>query len=117
MGILINLIQSIISKLFAGNTTKFISVVTAMLQNKEGGLAAILEQFQKQGMGHLTSSWVGTGENADVSEEQLQQGLGQDKIQELIKSTGLSEQDLLAKLKEHLPKIIDKLTPEGKLPE
>lgn len=67
-------------------------------------------------MGHLTSSWVGTGENADVSEEQLQQGLGQDKIQELIKSTGLSEQDLLAKLKEHLPKIIDKLTPEGKLP-
>jgi uncharacterized protein YidB (DUF937 family) len=42
--------------------------------------------------------------------------LGRDKIAWLIRETGLAREELLAGLSRELPQVVDKLTPEGRLP-
>ena len=68
-------------------------------------------------MGGLVSSWIGTGENQPVSGEQIEQTFGSDKIQEIAQKLGISGAEASGGLAALLPQIIDKLTPEGKLPE
>jgi uncharacterized protein YidB (DUF937 family) len=81
-----------------------------------GGLAGLLQRFESAGLGNLAQSWVGTGANAPVSPAQLEHALGADQILAMAAQTGLSREDLLAHLAQHLPGIIDRLTPGGELP-
>lgn len=117
MGSLMSIIQTIIAKLFGGNSAAFMKVVTQMLANKSGGgLAAIIAGFQNKGMGKLADSWVGAGPNEKPTPDQIKEGLGQERVQELINQTGMKEEELLNKLAALLPKAVDRMTPEGKLP-
>jgi uncharacterized protein YidB (DUF937 family) len=81
-----------------------------------GGLNDLLKQFQQSGQGDTVNSWVGTGPNKTISPNDLASALGSDKINALIAQTGLSRDDLLHGLSEYLPKVVDQLTPQGRLP-
>jgi uncharacterized protein YidB (DUF937 family) len=80
------------------------------------GLGELVEQFGKGGLGPTADSWVGKGPNVAVTDSQIAASLGPDLIDSLVKQTGLSREDLLARLAKVLPEAVDKLTPEGKLP-
>lgn len=89
-----------------------------MLAGKEsGGLAGLVQSFQEKGFGGIISSWIGKGENLPISAEQLQQVMGSDVIQNLAAKFGIPKEELGTKLAEFLPGAIDKMTPNGKLPE
>ena len=81
-----------------------------------GGLGALLQQFQKGGLGDVAASWVGTGQNLPISAEQLQSVLGGDQIGALAQQAGLSQGDLMGQLAQMLPQVVDQLTPNGQLP-
>jgi uncharacterized protein YidB (DUF937 family) len=81
-----------------------------------GGLGDLLKQFQQSGHGEAADSWVGTGPNKAISPNDLAGALGSDKINALLAQTGMSRDDLLQGLSEYLPTVIDKLTPQGRLP-
>lgn len=81
-----------------------------------GGLGELLERFNQSGHGQTAQSWVGTGPNKDISPTQLRQAIGTDVLNELQSRTGLSEQELLARLSRELPSAVDKYTPDGRLP-
>jgi uncharacterized protein YidB (DUF937 family) len=81
-----------------------------------GGLGELVDQFKTAGQGDKAESWVSSGPNAPISENQLETALGPDLIDGLIKQTGLSRDDLLSRLSKVLPEAVDKLTPEGKIP-
>jgi uncharacterized protein YidB (DUF937 family) len=92
--------------------------VMGLLTNKEtGGLEGLMQAFNQQGLGDVISSWVGTGNNLPIAPEQVQEVLGSDTIQQLAEKSGLSADAAKAKLAELLPAMIDKVTPEGKIPE
>lgn len=80
------------------------------------GLNELLEQFTKNGQGEAAESWIGTGPNKEVSPPQLKQAIGQDVLAALEQQTGLSQEELLARLSRELPAAVDKYTPEGRLP-
>lgn len=82
-----------------------------------GGLPGLIEKFQKGGLAEIASSWVGTGENQPVSGEQMLNTIGGDKIREIASSLGVSNTQVADGLASVLPQLIDKLTPEGKIPE
>jgi uncharacterized protein YidB (DUF937 family) len=82
-----------------------------------GGLAGLVQRLQAGGLGQEVSSWISTGENLPVSAEQLQQALGGRTIEDVAAQLGLSREEAAQKLSGLLPQIIDKLTPEGALPE
>jgi uncharacterized protein YidB (DUF937 family) len=81
-----------------------------------GGLNDLLKQFQQGGQGDAARSWVGTGPNADISEAALAKVLGNDQIKAMMQHSGLSQDDLMAGLRQALPGVIDKLTPNGRIP-
>ena len=80
------------------------------------GLNELLEQFTKNGQGETAASWVGHGPNQEVSPPQLKQAIGQDVLEALVQQTGLSQEELLARLSRELPTAVDKYTPDGRLP-
>lgn len=84
---------------------------------KTGGFQGLIQTFKSRGLGDVVSSWVGTGENKPVSGEQIESALGKDKIQEIAQKVGISDAEASSGLAAFLPQIIDKLTPEGKVPE
>jgi uncharacterized protein YidB (DUF937 family) len=98
-----------------------LDLLTSVLQmfgkGGEGGLGGLVQAFQSKGLGDIVSSWIGTGANAPVLASQISDVLGKEKIQSLAGKIGLTPDALSAKLAEMLPGAIDKLTPEGKLPE
>jgi uncharacterized protein YidB (DUF937 family) len=81
-----------------------------------GGLNDLVKQLQQGGLGDAANSWVGNGPNRAVAPDDLAQALGADQINTLMAHTGLSRQDLLAGLSEHLPEAVNHLTPDGRLP-
>jgi uncharacterized protein YidB (DUF937 family) len=81
-----------------------------------GGLGALIKEFQQRGLGQAAQSWVGTGPNQKIASNDLARALGTDTIDALSKQTGVGHEDLLAGLSQHLPNLIDQLTPNGRLP-
>jgi len=82
-----------------------------------GGLAGLVEQFSRHGMGDVAKSWVGTGQNLPVSPDQLGQVLGGDTLGQLSRQLGMNQGDLLGQLSQMLPQVVDKLTPQGQIPQ
>jgi uncharacterized protein YidB (DUF937 family) len=81
-----------------------------------GGLGDLLKQFQQNGHGETASSWVSPGPNKQIAPDDLANALGADQISGLMSQTGLSRDDLLSGLSQHLPEVINHLTPDGKVP-
>jgi uncharacterized protein YidB (DUF937 family) len=83
----------------------------------QGGLDKLVGQFASKGLGDVIGSWVGTGKNLPVSGDQLQNVLGKDKIGSLASKLGMDSGALTSQLSKMLPDVVDKLTPNGKVPE
>jgi uncharacterized protein YidB (DUF937 family) len=75
-----------------------------------------LDKLQKGGLGEAANSWVGSGQNQPVSPAQLGSALGPNIVKVLAQSSGLSEEEISKQLSQVLPGVVDKLTPEGRLP-
>ena len=94
------------------------AVVRLLGQNSSiGGLSGLIQAFQKHGLGDIVNSWVGTGKNLPISAEQVQQGLGGDLLKQLASQAGMSPEAAGGQLANLLPGLIDKLTPDGKMPD
>jgi uncharacterized protein YidB (DUF937 family) len=81
-----------------------------------GGLGDLLKQFQQNGQGEAANSWVSPGPNKQIAPGDLASALGADQINSLTSQTGLSREELLSGLSQHLPEVINHLTPDGRLP-
>lgn len=80
------------------------------------GLGDIIKQLQDKGHGETANSWVGAGANKAISPNDLASALGADQISSLMSQSGLSRDELLDGLSQHLPDVINHLTPNGRLP-
>lgn len=82
-----------------------------------GGLGELVESFRQQGQGDVAESWVGTGPNKPIAPDQLEQAIGPEVLATLTQQTGLSREELLSRLTTLLPETVDKVTPDGRLPD
>jgi uncharacterized protein YidB (DUF937 family) len=81
-----------------------------------GGLGGLLKQFQENGQGDVAHSWIGTGPNKTISDGDLASALGGDTLNTLSQQTGMGRDDLLEGLRQYLPRLVDQLTPDGRVP-
>lgn len=81
-----------------------------------GGLGGLIDRLKQNGQGEAADSWVGKGPNRELAPDQLEKAIGPDVLDTLSQQTGLSRDELLARLTRELPSAVDKLTPEGRLP-
>jgi uncharacterized protein YidB (DUF937 family) len=106
----------------AGGSTGSSALMQGVLQllgsgESGGGLTNIVGAFRQAGLGDAVSSWVSTGPNLPISAEQLMQGLGAGRVQQLAQSSGLTEGAAASALSGLLPTLIDRLTPDGTMPQ
>jgi uncharacterized protein YidB (DUF937 family) len=80
------------------------------------GLRELVDRFKQSGQGATADSWVGTGPNQQIAPPRLEEAIGPDVLDTLSKQTGLSREELLARLSRELPDAVDKYTPQGRLP-
>ena len=81
-----------------------------------GGLGELVERFRQNGQGEVADSWVGRGPNREIAPQQLERAIGPDVLADLTERTGLSRDEILARLTRELPHAVDQYTPEGRLP-
>jgi uncharacterized protein YidB (DUF937 family) len=119
MGLFNELASGLGGKLFGGgDKNKLFENIMGLINNPQtGGLSGLAQTFKDKGLGDAISSWIGTGDNLPVSADQIKRILGADKIQQISENAGVSQEDASEGLAGLLPEIIDKLTPDGKVPE
>ncbi|WIT11505.1 YidB family protein [Paucibacter sediminis] len=109
--------QALSGQQAAGGGSDWVGMVSGLL-NQQGGLAGILQQLQAGGLGEQVQSWIGTGANLPVSADQLSAALGgSDALSQLASQAGVSHAEAGAQLSQWLPQIVDKLSPNGQLPD
>jgi uncharacterized protein YidB (DUF937 family) len=81
-----------------------------------GGLSKIMGGLKANGLSAQAGSWVGTGANQPVSGRDVEQAVGQEQIQQVAKQLGVSESQAAEAVAKALPEVVDKVSPEGKLP-
>jgi uncharacterized protein YidB (DUF937 family) len=118
MGLLNDIVSMIGNKMGSGQQNSLIEQAMAIITNPEtGGLSGLIEKFQKNGLGDVVSSWVSTGQNKPISANQISNALGPENITQMASSAGVLENQMSDGLAGIIPQIIDKLTPDGKVPE
>lgn len=101
-----------------GDKNKLFESIMGLINNPQtGGLSGLAQIFRDKGLGDVISSWISTGKNLPVSADQINQALGRDQIQQISEEAGVSQEEASNGLAGLLPDIIDKLTPDGKVPE
>jgi uncharacterized protein YidB (DUF937 family) len=114
-----NLFNDVLGNLAGGSNaggSGLVGSVLEMLSSRQGGIAGLAESFVQNGLGHVVSSWIGTGANLPVSADQLQQVLGSEQIQSFAQKAGISPEAAGSQLANLLPGVVDKLTPGGEVP-
>jgi uncharacterized protein YidB (DUF937 family) len=80
------------------------------------GLKNLVGDLEQNGQGEVARSWVGRGENREISQSDLANAVGLDDIDAVAQQTGMPREQVLSSLSEHLPEFVDQLTPDGRLP-
>jgi len=115
MGLFDSILSAVSGKSEAsGEAAPLIGILSGLLA-QSGGLQGLANKFSQSGQGNAFSSWVGMGENQPVSSDQIQKALGSDQIGALASRMGVDPALASSFLAEYLPKIVDKLTPQGKV--
>ena len=81
-----------------------------------GGLSELVNAFKNAGQAPTANSWIAPGANMPVQSGDLESALGQDTLTELEQKTGLTRSELVRRLSATLPDIVNKLTPDGRIP-
>ena len=110
------LIALLVSRALAGRSDEQGAPGSTQTRGTEGGLGGLIDRFRQGGLEDVIKSWIGTGPNRPISPSQLHDALGAETVNNLSAETGLPREDLLSQLSRALPEVIDKLTPDGKLP-
>ncbi len=117
MGLLDSILGAVASAQKSPGTSESNPLLGALsgLLAQSGGLQGLANRFSQSGQGDAFSSWVGMGENQPVSTNQVQEALGSDQIRLIAAKMGVDPNLASQFLAEYLPKIVDKLTPAGKV--
>ncbi|MFM2434459.1 MAG: hypothetical protein RL063_438 [Pseudomonadota bacterium] len=115
MGLFDNLAGAMLTKM-AGDQASMAKAALDIL-NQLGGLSGVLDKLNAQGLPEQVASWIGPGDNLAISAEQITALIGQAKIVAMAQKFAISPDELSSNIAENLPKLVDKLTPNGLVPK
>ena len=81
-----------------------------------GGVSGLASKFQSGGAAQVFQTWVSTNENQAITPAQLEAVLGSSQVKEFAAKLGVDPNQAASFIAQHLPTVIDKLTPSGQLP-
>lgn len=115
-----NPLGSVLGSLGGGNQGQrgnLLLQIALMMLQQNGGVEGVLNKFRQGGLAQQADSWVSTGQNMNISADQLQQVFGSSTMSDLAARLGTSEDQAGSAMAQVLPEVINRLTPEGRVPE
>lgn len=79
-------------------------------------LGDVLERFRHAGAASKVDSWVRSGPNQPIEPREVEAAIDEETLSSLSQQTGLSREELIARITRDLPEVVDKMTPNGELP-
>ena len=115
-------IMDIATKMLGSKLGSDASALQGVLGKLIGGgdsldLAGLIGGLQEKGLGNIADSWLGDGDNAEISAHQVKDVIGGDNIKQAAEELGTDESSLLDGLKDLLPQMVDKSSGGGSLLE
>ncbi len=114
MGLFDSVAGAVLGKL--GGDQGAMAQVAMEMFNQNGGLSGILEKFKAGGLAEQAASWVSKGDNLPISAAQISSVLGSGPVAEMAAKFGITPEVLSSQIAQHLPGMVDKLTPNGEVP-
>ena len=101
----------------AGLSNDAISGVLGKLigNGNELDIAGLVASLQSGGLASVAASWLGDGSNESISQNQIKDALGSEKVAAAAAELGTDEQTLLGGLSDALPGMVDKASSGGSL--
>lgn len=111
------MLDSLLKNLNLGDKNgALIGLVASQIQNM-GGIEGLLQKFGQAGLADKAASWVATGQNQALSADEAKSALGPDFVASAAQQLGVSEDEVSSAASQALPEVVDKLTPEGNVPQ
>jgi len=114
MSLLDSVLGAVTGKSDGTQPSPLVAILGGLLA-QSGGLQGLMAKFSQAGLGDVFSKWVNTGPNPPISADQVKEVLGCDQIQALAAKLGIDPNRAAEVLAEHLPTVVDRLTPQGKI--
>jgi uncharacterized protein YidB (DUF937 family) len=108
---------------FAAKNPQLLAAAMTLLSSKDtsvggaGGLAGLMGAFDKNGLGNVMASWLGSGANDSIGADELTKVLGHDTMSQFASKAGIGLAEAGPALAAILPSLIDQLSPHGQAPE
>ncbi len=90
-------------------------VNSALAKTEFGSLAGLVTYLQENGLADQVTSWLSSGENLQVTAQQLVSVIGPEHLAHVAGAVGLPPEAVGELLSQHLPGLIDKLSPNGQI--
>jgi uncharacterized protein YidB (DUF937 family) len=98
-------------------------------EGQDGGLSTIQKLFgadsmqsmvsklSSKGSGKQVQSWIGKGQNQPISSAEVQRAVNPAMLAQVAKQRNMSPDEVIDYVAQALPDMVDKATPDGKIPE
>lgn len=93
------------------------SLLGAIANPANGGFGGFINRFREAGMGDTVDSWIGSGDNAPITDEQVAAGFGDETIDSIAEQSGVERSKAVSALGMMTPRVVDALTPDGEIPD
>ncbi|GAA2007741.1 YidB family protein [Catenulispora subtropica] len=81
------------------------------------GVSDVFTKLKNSSIADQVQSWIGKGENKPVTADQVSEALGPDRMDKIAKQTGKTPEQAAQTMADKLPGMVDKLSPDGHLPD
>ena len=118
-GFIGQMLQGVLGGNQQGSGSPIAGILQQVLSVRDGdnqGVAAIVSRFQSAGLGGVVQSWIGGGENAPISGDQVGQAFSAQQIEGWASKAGTTPDAMRDILAEALPHVVDHATPNGEVP-
>lgn len=100
--------EGMADKMAGGENPRLTQAVMQMVQNTPGGVQGLLKEFQDKGLGGVVQSLRGQGGQQEISPQQIEQGLGSERINQLAQQSGTDRDQVTQQLSKILPQVMQR---------
>lgn len=93
------------------------AVLALIADPVKGGFGGFIGRFRNAGLGDIVDSWIARGGNEPISADEVETAVGPGEIDSIATRTGLDRGTVSAAMAGMLPGVVDKLTPDGEVPD
>jgi len=111
-----NLAKGLLAQKLGGNSDAIGGILNSLIGGgNSADIGGLVNGLKEKGLGDVADSWLGDGDNAEISADQLKDVLGGEKVAAAAAELGTDEGSLLDSLKEAIPQMVDKSSSGGSL--